>query len=406
MADDTTLVPAATRRDRLSAHRRRRRTRVVIAVAAFVVASGAAVAAASYNHSGSKPVSAATNGRTADDVVHQAVGHVKTTKHTTPPRVLTHAAPLNLWIGGDSLAGEIGPALGKITGATGVVHAQVDYKVSSGLASNDIRDWQTRAVQQMAQYNPEVVVFEVGTNDASIVNDTKNADGTPAWQPVYRVKVARMMNTFVGDPKHPRTVFWVGAPTMSLGWRDKGVQALNEVMKEEAQKRAPNVIYVDAYSLFSLNGQYSSSIRTLGGNIETVRIGDGVHLTDAGANYLGLVLFSLLDQHFDITKHADPAEPINWDESLGSSGNSGSSGSSGSCCNSNRGGGSQSGNSNATTPDTPAPPSSFETTVPSSTPGNSSTSPATSPSTTSPATTPATTGSSTPPPSSSATPST
>src|SRR5690242_4970816 len=35
-------------------------------------------------------------------------------------RALTTAAPLRLWIAGDSLAGSVGPALGELTAATGV----------------------------------------------------------------------------------------------------------------------------------------------------------------------------------------------------------------------------------------------------------------------------------------------
>ncbi|MCU1426919.1 MAG: hypothetical protein JWL83_919 [Actinomycetia bacterium] len=390
MADDTILVPARTsRRERLRAQRRRRRARRAIVFVALVAVSGAAVAAAvAYDNANQKPASARPNSPTTD-TRRRVIPPVRILKARTAPRVITHAAPLNLWVGGDSIAGEIGPALGRIAGLTGVVHTQVDYKVSSGLSSNDMRNWQTRATEQMAQYNPEAVVFEVGTNDASIVNNTMSADGTPQWEPPYRVQVAGMMDTLRGDPKHARTVLWVGAPTMQLSWRDRGVLELNRVMREEAERRAPDVTYVDAYSLFADNGQYSSSIRTLTGNIERVRISDGVHLSDSGATYLGAVLFSLLDSRWNITKHADPSQPINWAESVGSSGN-GVSSYTPTCCSSSRRNGS-SGSQN-TTPDTPAPPPSLQTTAPPSGP-NTTSAPGTTPNSTS-ASTP---GSSTPP---------
>jgi len=290
-----------------------------------------------------------------------ALPQVKALKKHAPPRVLTHDAPLRLWVGGDSLAGSLGPALGKIAGATGVVHTQVDYRVSSGISSDGVRDWSQRATDQMAQYDPEVVVFEVGTNDASIVNSHLNADGVPGWEPLYRMQVSRMMDTFRGPPDHRRTVLWVGAPPMSLGWRDQGVRELDRVMREEAKKRAPEVVYVDAYTLFAdQSGHYTSTLRTLNG-VERVRISDGVHFSDAGANYLGAVLFGLLDARWEIQKHANPAQPINWAESSGSSGvSSGSSSGSGS---SRRNNGS-SGSNGRQTPGTPAPPPSLETTAP------------------------------------------
>src|SRR6185503_20982759 len=101
------------------------------------------------------------------------------------------------------------------------------YKVSSGLADTGVRNWQERAAEAMTQYDPEVVVFEVGTNDAAIVNSHLTAQGVPEWEPPYRADVAQMMDTLRGPAGHRRTVFWVGAPPMSLSWRDKGVKELN-----------------------------------------------------------------------------------------------------------------------------------------------------------------------------------
>jgi hypothetical protein len=395
MADDTVLIPVhGSRRERLAVTRRRRHRRFAVIAAVVVVAGGAA---------GAYAVAHADNGSAAGGASH-AVRRVlpaggsgnqsiKALQQQGPPRIVSHDQPLKLWVGGDSIAGEIGPALGKIAGATGVVHTQVDYKVSSGLASNDIRDWYARGLMQMAQYNPEVVVFEIGTNDATIVNDTKNAAGQPAWEDAYRQKVDRMMDELVGDPAHPRTVLWLGAPPMEDNSRDKGVRALNRVMREEAGKRAPHVLYVDQYNLLEgPNGGFTNDLQTLTGQVERIRISDGVHLSDAGANYVAAVVFALLDAQWRLRQHADALQPISWDESLGSSGNSGGgSSSSGSCCSSYRshhsssGSGSGSG-SGSNTVDTPAPPPSLDTTAP-STP-NSSGAPNSSPSSSPPASNP------------------
>ena len=254
----------------------------------------------------------------------------RTLAELEPPRSISHDSPLRLWVGGDSLAGWLGPSLGKIAGATGVVATQIDYKVSSGIASDGIRNWPERALTEIAAHDPEAVVFMIGTNDASIVNHRKNADGVYEWEPEYRLEVAQMMDLLVGGDRH-RTVFWVGAPTMRTGWRDEGVKELNRVMQEEADRR-DDVVFVDSYSLFaSADGEYVDSIQGPDGEYVRVRNGDGVHFTTAGGDRLASVVFALLDARWEISDQADAANPIGAEYSDGSGGyvSGSSSGSSG-----------------------------------------------------------------------------
>jgi hypothetical protein len=325
MADDTILAPAhlSRRAQRLAARRRRRRvfigTLAVVTVGAGVVTAFGFVAddgpKAAPASGPENPVSAPVD---ADGILRSSP-----TRKDGPPRAISHDDPLRLWVGGDSLAGALGPALGTLAGATGVVDTQVDYRVSSGIADDGVRDWSERAAEQMTMYDPEAIVFEIGTNDASIVNSRVDAAGVPEWEPAYRAEVADMMDRLRGDGATARTVLWVGAPPMQTDWRDEGVRELNRVMREEAEKRSPEVVYVDAYGLFSgEDGGYSSEIETLDGEIERVRISDGVHLTPEGAEYLAAVLFALLDQQWEINRHADPTQPIGWEESDGSGGGS------------------------------------------------------------------------------------
>jgi hypothetical protein len=375
MADDTILVPAhLSRRAQRLAVRRKRRRIFIAALSATTVAAGATVAFG-LTRDDAPARTQATEPRPKASVLTDTSPTRATDDPRRPPRVISHDDPLRLWIGGDSLAGALGVALGTQAGNTGVVDAQVDYRVSSGIADDGVRDWSERAEEQMTMYDPEAVVFEVGTNDASIVNSRVNADGVPEWEALYRVQVADMMDRLRGDPADPRTVLWVGAPPMRTEWRDEGVQELNRVMREEAEQRAPDVQYVDAYALFSgEDGGYASEIETLDGEVERVRIGDGVHLTQEGAEYLAAVLFALLDQQWEISKHADPSQPIGWDESSGSGGGSGGSGGSGS---------GSGGSTTETAPVTVAPPP--ETTAPATT-APVATTPATPPSSAAPTT--------------------
>ena len=322
MADS--LTPHSPRRDR-DRQRHERRLRLTKATAgavtgAVAVALVALVATDTIRLGGSNPRLAREASAASPLVVDpENPEQAETLAKLEPPRPLGHDAPLRLWVGGDSLAGWLGPSLGSMAGDTGVVATQIDYKVSSGIASDGVRDWPERALTEMAEYDPEAVVFMIGTNDASIVNHRLGEDGVYEWEPEYRLEVAEMMDLLVGGEKH-RTVFWVGAPTMRTDWRDDGVEELNRVMQEEADLR-DDVVFVDAYSLFAgADGQYVDSLTGPDGEYVRVRNGDGVHFTTEGGDRLASVVFALLDARWEITDQADEANPIEAEYSSGSGG--------------------------------------------------------------------------------------
>jgi hypothetical protein len=379
MSDDS--LQSVSRQDRLAARKRRFRWAGVLAAALVVGAAGVLAAFTSTDDAPASPGNAAaigpqSGGSTSSTTV--------STPDTVPVRALSHDEPLRLWVGGDSLSGALGPELGALLGDTGIVETHVDYKVSSGLVPG-VRNWQTYAEKAMTTEDPEAVVFMIGTNDASIVNSYDgNDDGVPDWEAGYRARVDDMMDLLTG-PTGERNVIWIGAPTMRDTSRDKAVVQLNQVMQEEAAKRAANVTYFDAYKLFSDDdGEFSDRLDTPDGNVR-VRVGDGVHLTPAGAQLLATPIAALLDAHWHITAQADPTQPIGVTVAEGGELYGGSGSGSGSSGNSNTRKKSNGGSSThkstptteeeteSTTPDTEAPPA---TSPPETTPPPDTTPPA------------------------------
>lgn len=288
-----------------------RRTRIATIVAAVALVAGVVVSVAYVLSRESAPTPAAAAGPVS---ISPKLPPIETPK--TGGRALTHNDPLRLWVGGDSLAGSFGPALGDTVDATGIVKTDIDYKVSSGLASNDLRNWPTHASQQMEQRDPEAVMFIIGTNDTLPVSRADaNRDGVPDWEPAYRSRIASMMDTFVGGDKE-RTVFWLGPPTLGAKNMSAAALEIGRVMRDEASKHGPNVIYVDTYSLFEgPEGGYGRQIKDERGATITARIADGVHFSEAGAQYLARMVFSLLDARFRVSQQADPSQPISWEYS-------------------------------------------------------------------------------------------
>ena len=306
-----------SRRHRLAT--RRHRTRAVgVVVAIAVIALGIGTAMVLHDDD---DTSAATPGRNpgadkSDPVTRPSIAPVR---RLGPPRSISHNDPLRLWIAGDSLAGSFGPALGQTAGATGVVDATIDYKVSSGLADQGIRDWPDYAEEEMSNSDPDAIVFLIGTNDASIVNSYDgNDDGVDDWEVDYRDRIDRMMTTFAGGSRH-RTVYWLGPPTMGDQSLNEGGFELGRVMREEARKFERDVVYVDTYRLFSdEDGDYSRWLPDADGETVTMRISDGIHFSVDGAKYLADTMWKLLDTRWHITRQADPSQPIDYTIAEGS----------------------------------------------------------------------------------------
>jgi hypothetical protein len=308
MADE--ILPP-TRRDRLATERRSWRRRLFVVLAAVAFVAGALGAAFALADDDSAPRAATTSassrpGATVTSQPSEEIGPAADEVSELPEgRPLSHDDPLRLWIGGDSLAGGMGPVVGEYAEASGVVRAVIDFKVSSGLASS-ARDWPEHADGAIEEYDPEAIVFMVGTNDASVVSDER-AD----WEPDYRAKVTAMMDQLSGGDAH-RTVFWIGAPPMRTDWREEGVVEINRVFEEEALLR-PDVVFVDGYKMFEgPEGGYSSTIFIPGTGQVRVRNGDGVHFTPAGAQWIGYNVWRLVDQRWDVGAYAEPDLPIDY----------------------------------------------------------------------------------------------
>jgi hypothetical protein len=311
---------------------------------------------------------------------------------TTPTRVtkakhraINPLAPMRLWIGGDSLAGALGPSLGTMTANTGVVQPQYDSRVGSGLISGDI-DWPEHAQQQMDLLKPEVVVFIIGTNDANVYDDSLAAE--------YAVKTEQMMRILAGSG---REVYWVNAPVMRDEDLEANVLKVNEIQRETAAK-VSGVTFIDSHTLFAdETGAFQSSLPDATGKKVVMRAGDGIHFTGAGGDHLAKVIFDKIEQGWKVVEQAVPTQPKRvlvtkgstqvaggGSSSSGSSGSSGS-GSSGSGSSSyhsgSNGSGSSSGSSNtivttpATTPAAPPPPPSTTATTHATTPTTAGTTP-------------------------------
>jgi hypothetical protein len=251
-----------------------------------------------------------------------AIRRVPTSRPVTPAvsacrSPLTSDSPLRLWIGGDSLAGSLGPALGTTAANTGIVQPVFDSGVSSGLTTPGFFDWPTHATQEMARLDPEVVVFIIGTNDSEIVSSAGTTGGASDWKARYGQLVTQMLD-ILGGPDSHRYVYWVGGPTIRDTTMDSGVRQLDDVARTVVQHRL-HATYVDDYHLFSdSQGRFSFRLPDPAGKPVLVRTDDGVHFTPAGADRLARTVFESLDTLCQLQTQAVPGSPKTVIETPGS----------------------------------------------------------------------------------------
>jgi hypothetical protein len=223
------------------------------------------------------------------------------TTPTTAARALkplpapTPAAPLRLWVGGDSLAAGPSWAVFELAQATGVIKTLAEYQVGTGLNRDEFWDWPKHMDAVVRARDPQVSVFMVGANDDQPIT----ADGEayappdPKFIEEYRRRVDELMTTLTADG---RRLVWIGMPPMRDGEYSSAMGLIDQVMAEEAGKH-PRVVYVDTYAMFSepgAVGTYAQSLPDETGQLVDMRLDDGIHLNVAGSQYLARAVMTEL----------------------------------------------------------------------------------------------------------------
>jgi len=200
-------------------------------------------------------------------------------KPTTPPPKVWAAStsdPVRVWVGGDSMGGELGWALGPMLEKTKAFKPSVYYKESSGICRWDFFDWGKKMETVMRTAKPNAMVMMMGTNDTQSVWDrgTWISYGTSKWKTAYEKRVSDMMETMLKGGA--RRVYWVGMPIMKESWRNSRMKLINTIIQDAAAQH-PGAQYVDAWGLFvDADGAYVAGLR----------LADGVHFTVEGQQRL------------------------------------------------------------------------------------------------------------------------
>ncbi len=247
------------------------------------------------------PTTAPSNGSAAPTA---AAG--ETTAPTTVPvpvtvaplRTPTPDKPLSLWVGGDSMAAEVGESLVRVSGETGVITPTLDARISTGLTRPDYFDWPQHLIDIVNQQNPEVMVVMFGANDAQRMKLDGNVYdvNTPEWQAEYRRRVDAVMGFLTqGGTRH---VYWIGQPVMRSGDFDQKQIILEGIFREEAAKH-PGVTFIHIRTMFAgPDGAFSAYLADANGKQVLMRAQDGIHFSLAGANRVAALALQTIQADF------------------------------------------------------------------------------------------------------------
>jgi uncharacterized protein len=247
-------------------------------------------------------------GRTGDDDINASLPDPITpdssegtpVSTTVPPKkeAFTPSKRLKVWVGGDSLSitpGESFVNLAPGTEVMDVANNFVDGHVATGLARPEVFNWPDHMLDVIAQDQPEALVITLGSNDDQSLTGEGGVGpyGSPEWMTEYRRRVGGMMDALTANSD--RVLFWVGVPVLRVRSEDR-YNPINQIYREEAQKRAGRVVYIDLDTPFRApDGGYADYI-----NGVQVRTPDGTHFSRAGGDEVAQMVIDAMNRTYDL----------------------------------------------------------------------------------------------------------
>lgn len=218
-----------------------------------------------------------------------------------PARRFTAAEPARIMVIGDSLSQGFADALRARAAERGLAIEILNRgRVSTGLSRSDYYDWPQAFAALAADETPDIVVAHFGANDMQGVVRPENRGiyGTDGWDAAYRAEMRRILATAAAQ----------GIVLMWLGPAPDGNGGLGRHMKKiaplfEAEAAAHNALYLPLADFTSgPDGGYAKAIE-IGGQLVTIRTGDGSHFNGLGYR---LVADRILD---DLLRRFPDLEP-------------------------------------------------------------------------------------------------
>lgn len=208
------------------------------------------------------------------------------------------AEPAHVLLAGDSILRQTGPKLDETFGReVAVDNAALN---NSGLLTPGFVDWTARLEDQLAEGDPEAVVFlfignYTDTDYATDADGNPILKNTPEFFAAWGREADRLMQV-LEDQGSDAEVYWVLPPPQYTEVNQITTAGLRAEYQALAE-RWPQITLIDANdALAGPNGEYLASTTNRHGDVVPLRVPDTVHLTDVGARRLARVIHDAVDQ--------------------------------------------------------------------------------------------------------------
>jgi hypothetical protein len=193
---------------------------------------------------------------------------------------------------GDSLLASLLPSLKRSAPEHPDCALQVEYGIASAIVQSVYCDWPKRAELLVRERDYDAVLVFLGTNDGIAIHTSSGDlafDGGP-WREEYKRRIRALLDILTARAP---MVYWVGVPPMrKSGYREKMTE-VNRIAEEVCAEYG-QAEYVDLAPLLGdAKGRYRAAL-PIGGGLKTIRHEDGIHYTQAGAQYVTDYLYALL----------------------------------------------------------------------------------------------------------------
>ena len=189
---------------------------------------------------------------------------------------------------GDSMMRILGANMEKEFRLADIQPAVAFSSLGSGLVRPSVFNWFTKLDELLKENQPKTVFVALGTNDKQALETEDGVIinyGDPAWEPAYRICLARVMDQLLAADVD--LVVWFLLPPM----KDAAVQEHAELVNRIATELASEDSRKDKFFLYDMASiisprhpeKYSQYMMSPTGEAITVRDPDGVHLAVGGA---------------------------------------------------------------------------------------------------------------------------